>query len=77
MEVPLIVLAAVLVSFHAEVILTPGANQSTQLPKFAHEAFLSELSVALIVIASATRAGEDLQASCAIPKMLPLPAAIA
>ena len=31
-DVPLIVLVAVLLVYHAEVMLTPGANQSTQLP---------------------------------------------
>jgi len=31
-EVPLIVFVAVLLVCHAEVMLTPGANQSTQLP---------------------------------------------
>jgi hypothetical protein len=31
-EVPLIVLVAVLLVYHADVMLTPGANQSTQLP---------------------------------------------
>jgi hypothetical protein len=37
----------------------------------------SELSVALIVIAWVTRAGDVVQASWAIPKMFPFPAATA
>jgi hypothetical protein len=32
MDVPLIVFVAVLLVYHADVMLTPGANQSTQLP---------------------------------------------
>jgi hypothetical protein len=31
-EVPLIVAVALVLVFHAEVMLTPGANQSRQLP---------------------------------------------
>ena len=77
MEVPLIVFVAVLLVYHDDVMLTPGAKMSTQEPKFAHDAFVSLLLVALTVIAEATRAGDDLQASCATPMKLPLPAAIA
>ena len=57
-------------------MLTPGANQSTQFPKFAQNGLLSFLSVALTVMASATRAGESLQA-LGDPEELPLPAATA
>jgi hypothetical protein len=32
MDVPLIVLVAVSLEYHADVIPTPGANQSTQVP---------------------------------------------
>jgi hypothetical protein len=32
MDVPLIVVVAELLVCHADVMLTPGANQSTQLP---------------------------------------------
>ena len=76
-DVPLIVFVAVSPDPHAEVIETPGANTSTQLPKFAHEAFVSVPSVALTVTAAPTLAGELLQAFAANPKMLPFPAAIA
>jgi hypothetical protein len=47
----------------AEVMLTPGANQSTQLPQFDHEARVSVLLVAPIVSAAGVRAGENRQAS--------------
>jgi hypothetical protein len=75
-DVPLIVFVAASPDPHAEVIETPGANTSTQLPKFAHEAFVSVSSVALTVSAAPTLAGELLQAFAASPKMLPFPAAI-
>jgi heme/copper-type cytochrome/quinol oxidase subunit 2 len=71
-DVPLIVFVAVLLVDHAEVMPTPGANQSTQSPWFENEALRSVWSVAPIVIASATRAGEKLQAF-----LFELPAAIA
>src|SRR2546426_4707838 len=76
-DVRLMVLVAVLLVFQADVMSTPGANQSTQLPMFAHRGLRSVMSVALIVMASGTRAGEVRQASFAKPKMFPLPAAIA
>ena len=76
-DVPLIVFVAVSPDPHAEVIETPGANTSTQLPMFAHEAFVSVSSVALTVSAAPTLAGELLQGFAANPKMLPFPAAIA
>src|SRR4051794_24499772 len=71
-EVPLMVLVAVSAVFHAEVMSTPGAKMSVQVPKFEKEARASVLVVALTVIASGTRAGVKLQAS-----LLALPEAIA
>jgi hypothetical protein len=76
-EVPLIVFVAVSPEPHAEVMFTPGANTSTQVPMFAHDAFVSVESTALTVSAPATLAGELLQALAANPKKLPFPAAIA
>jgi hypothetical protein len=76
-DVPLIVRVAVLLVDQADVMPTPGANQSTQLPKFAHEAFWSLLIVALTVIAWLTRAGDVLHAFTAWPSAFPFPAAIA
>jgi len=61
-DVPLIVFVALLLVCHADVIETPGANQSTQLPRFEKDARRSFASVAPIVIAAPTRAGEKLQA---------------
>ena len=75
-EVPLMVLVAVSLAFHDEVMFTPGAKMSTQVPKLAKLALLSLMSVALTVIAAGTRAGEVVQASCGLPKMSPLPAAM-
>jgi hypothetical protein len=77
MEVPLRAEVAVSLEDQADVMLTPGANQSTHGPWLAHEALASPMVVAEIVIASATRAGEVLQAFWAMPKKLPLPAAMA
>src|SRR5262245_60170337 len=76
-EVPLIVLVAVSPVAHAEVMLTPGENRSTQLPMLAHEGFPSAGPVALTVSAAATRAGDVVQAFTACPRTFPLPAAIA
>ncbi len=56
-EVPLIVLA-VFVPNHVEVISLPGAKRSTQLPKLEYEARTSRIVVAATVMASVTRAGE-------------------
>ena len=42
----------------AETSATPGANMSTQVPKFEDEARLSAESVAPTVIANGARAGE-------------------
>src|SRR5829696_4420252 len=71
-DVPLIVLVAVSLVFQDEVMLTPGAKMSVQVPKLENEALASLLSEALTVIASATRAGVKLHASA-----LELPDAIA
>src|SRR4051812_19136367 len=71
-EVPLMVLVAVSLVFHADVIWLPGAKRSVQVPKLEKEARASVLVVALTVIASGTRAGVKLQAS-----LLELPEAIA
>jgi hypothetical protein len=57
-EVPLIVFVAVLLLYQADVMLTPGAMMSTQVPKLEKLAAASLLWVAPTVIASATRAGE-------------------
>jgi hypothetical protein len=57
-EVPEIVLVAVSLVRHAEVILEPGAKMSTHVPKFENDERASELVVEPTVIALATRAGE-------------------
>lgn len=61
-EVPLIVLLQLeehfLLLIQAEVILTPGAIMSTQLPKLLNEAKSSEELLAATVIALGTLAGE-------------------
>src|SRR2546422_5900502 len=62
-DVPLIVLVDVSVSHHADVMFTPGANQSTHGPKSEKSARASVESVAPTVIASVTSAGEPAQAS--------------
>src|SRR5438270_2274696 len=56
-------------------MLTPGPKISTHVPIFAHDAFVSVLSVALTVIAAAARAGDVVHASCGLPRESPLPAA--
>ena len=72
MEVPEMVLVAVSLVFHDEVMLDPGAKISTHVPKFEKDERASVLVVEPTVIAVATRAGEELQASALL-----LPAAIA
>jgi hypothetical protein len=57
-DVPEIVLDAEVLEIHAEVICVPGAHMSTQDPKFEYEARASRTSVAPMVIAAGTRAGE-------------------
>ena len=61
-DVPLIVAVAVLLVDHAEVMLEPGAKMSTTLPKFENDDRASVLVLDPTVIASATRAGEELLA---------------
>ena len=58
--------------FHADVMFSPGAKMSVQVPKLENEARASVFVLALTVIASATRAGVKLQALS-----LELPEAIA
>jgi len=65
-DVPLSMAVAVSLVYHADSIWTPGAKMSTQLPKFANDARLSRMFVALTVIALVTRAGEIVQASVAV-----------
>ena len=47
-DVPLIVFVAVLLEYQSDVMLTPGPKISTHVPIFAHDAFVSVLSVALM-----------------------------
>src|SRR5690606_31708954 len=61
-EVPLMLLVALLEVCHAEVIELPGAKRSTQLPQLEKLERASELVVEPTVIAAAARAGETLQA---------------
>jgi hypothetical protein len=49
--------------FQADVIETPGAKMSTQVPKFENDARLSEESLAATVSAEGVRAGDVLHAS--------------
>jgi hypothetical protein len=62
-DVPEIVLVAVVEVFQAEVIEDPGANRSRHVPKFEYDARASVLVVAPTVSACATRLGDDRQAS--------------
>src|ERR1044071_558116 len=71
-EVPLIVFVAVSLVCHADVMLDPGANRSTHVPKFENDDRTSPLVELPTVSAWETRAGEELQASALL-----LPAAIA
>jgi hypothetical protein len=61
-EVPLIVLVAVLLVCHAKVMLDPGAKMSRQLPQLENDDLESEEVVEPTVMAAATRAGEELHA---------------
>jgi hypothetical protein len=70
--VPLIVFAAVVDVYQADVMLEPGAKRSTHVPKFENDERASVLVVEPTVFAAETRAGEPLQAFA-----LSLPAAIA
>ena len=62
-DVPLMVLVAVLLVYHDEVMDEPGAKMSRHVPKFEYEARESVVVVAPTVIAAGVRAGENLQAS--------------
>jgi hypothetical protein len=62
MLVPEMVLVAVSLVCHADVVPTPGANKSTQEPKLEKEARVSEESEAATVMAAGARAGLWLQA---------------
>src|SRR5438067_862874 len=77
------VLVAVSLSIHADVMLTPGAKMSVQVPKLENDARVSRVApvagllIAFTVIAWVTRAGEKLHASAlelpdAIAKVMPL-----
>ena len=72
-DVPLIVLVAVSLVAHADVMLEPGAKMSTTLPKFENDdAGVGARASEPTVIAAATRAGDELHAFA-----FELPAAIA
>ena len=71
-EVPLIVLLAVSLVFHDDVMSWPGAKMSVQVPKLENDARASVRVEAFTVIASATRAGVKLQASALeLPDAMP------
>jgi len=72
MDVPLIVLMAVLLVDHAEVMLDPGAKMSTTLPTLEKDDRASLIVLDPTVMASLTRAGDDVLAFA-----FELPAAIA
>src|SRR5947207_3470668 len=63
MDVPLIVLMAVLLPIQAAVMPTPGANRSTHCPQLENVAFVSVLSEAATVNAAGALAGDTLHAS--------------
>ena len=60
-DVPLMVFVAVFELYQSDVMLTPGALMSTQLPKFEKYAKPSLMSVAPTVIADGSLDGELLQ----------------
>lgn len=62
MDVPLIVAVAVSLVHHADWIDEPGAKISTTLPKFENDDRASLIVDDPTVIASLTRAGEELAA---------------
>jgi hypothetical protein len=62
MDVPLMVLVAVSLVNQAEVMFTPGAKLSRQVPKLEKDARLSLMSVAPTVMAAGVLAGVKLQA---------------
>ena len=61
-DVPEIVLVAVSLVRHDDVMLLPGAKMSTHVPKFENEERASLVVVEPTVIAFAVRAGDTLQA---------------
>src|SRR4051812_25115754 len=61
-DVPLIVFVAVSLVAHADVMLCPGAKMSTTLPKFENDARASLIVLAPTVMASPTRAGDEVVA---------------
>jgi hypothetical protein len=52
----------VIVSIQSEVMFTPGAKMSTQLPQLENDARRPAMSVAATVSAAGTRPGEKLHA---------------
>ena len=62
-DVPEIVLVAVSLVFHDDVMLLPGAKMSTHVPKFENEERASLVVVEPTVMALGARAGETLHAS--------------
>src|SRR3954453_6460925 len=62
-EVPLMVLVAVVELYHDEVMLLPGAKMSTHVPQLENEARASVLVVAPTEMAVGALPGEVLQAS--------------
>src|ERR1700694_3205841 len=71
-DVPLIVFVADALPIHADLMFTPGALMSTQLPRLENDAKPSLMAGAPTVIACGALAGEKVQASALL-----LPAAIA
>lgn len=57
-EVPEMLLVAVVLPIHALIIFEPGAKRSTADPKFDHEARESRIVIAPTVLADGARAGE-------------------
>src|SRR6266545_3364468 len=76
-DVPLIVFVAESLEFQEDVMPTPGAKMSRQVPMLEKEAFASFCWVAPTVIAAGTRAGDWVQAFSGRPSASPLPAAMA
>jgi hypothetical protein len=58
MDVPLATAVAVLLVFQVDWIPDPGANRSTQLPKFENDGRESVCVLAATVSAAGSRAGE-------------------
>ena len=71
-DVPLRTALAVSLVLQSDWMFTPGASNFTQVPKFDHDGRLSAVSMAAVVSAEDTRAGDTPQASTPL-----LPAAIA